>query len=166
MSLLVLVTPTRRVEREHALATVVVRDPLSLTVWAGLWLLLTTFGVAGTVVTALERWPVAWALLPVVVGAAVVASAATGQRVDAWWCWRRHGNVLVVANVAADHDGGGHGDDLFRDLDRLADAVGRPLALRVDPRNARAVCLYRRHGFEPIDAEPSPRMRMVRPPTI
>jgi ribosomal protein S18 acetylase RimI-like enzyme/Flp pilus assembly protein protease CpaA len=164
MSLLVLVTPTRRVEREHALATVVVRDPLALAVWVALWLLLTTFGVAGTVVTALERWPLAWAVLPVVVGAVVVASAATAQRVDAWWCWRRHGNVLVIANVAVDRDGAGHGDELLRDLGQLADAVGRALVLRVDPRNNRAVHLYRRHGFEALDAEPSPRMRMVRSP--
>jgi leader peptidase (prepilin peptidase)/N-methyltransferase len=113
---------------------------------------------------ALERWPAAWALLPVVVGAAVVASAATGQRVDAWWCWRRHGSVLVVANVAADQDGVGYGDALFSDLDALADAVGRPMVLRVDPGNRRAVRLYRRHGFEPIDDESAPRMRMMRPP--
>ena len=118
------------------IATVLVRDPLAAMVWAGVWLLLSTVGVAASVVTAVQRWPVAWALLPIVVAASVVACVATGQRLEAWWRWRHHGGVLVVANVAVDRDGCGLAEDLFGDLDRLADAVGRILALRVDPRNA------------------------------
>lgn len=161
MSLLVLVTATHRVERTHAVATVVVRDALSAGVCAVGWLL-TTVGVAATVVTAVERWPIAWALLPAVVAASVIASAATGQRVEAWWRWRGHAAVLVVANVAADRDGCGHGDDLFATLTGGADAVGRAMVLRVDPRNSRAVLLYRRHGFEPIGTDRTSRLRMVR----
>ena len=38
------------------------------------------------------------------------------------------------------------------------------MVLRVDPANTRAVRLYRRHGFEPIDGQQTSRVRMVRPP--
>lgn len=163
LSLLALITATRRIERIHGVATVLARDAVATLACLCLYFLLATVGVAGTVLTAIDGWPVIWGLLPVVVAAVVVAGVAAGQRVEAWWRWRRYGNVLVVANVAVDEDGRGHGDALVGDLVRLADAVGRTLVLRVDSSNGRAVRLYRRHGFESIDGHHVTRMRMLRP---
>jgi GNAT superfamily N-acetyltransferase len=158
-----LLTPSWRVEHPNAVATLIARDPVSLTTWALLalgalvtWIVVAVFAALGSAV----------AMCTVPVGFVVALAAASGvlQRVSAWRTATGRRRALVVSNVATGPTGAGHGTALMAAIVHFADITGYDLVLLVDPVNEPALHLYRRFGFKTTTGR-GRRVRMLRPPT-
>jgi leader peptidase (prepilin peptidase) / N-methyltransferase len=163
LSLLALATASRRMDAQHAVATLLV---------VGKWWSMVSWSVAA--VLALAAVPVsvalgvvspAWFALFVAVAAiCFVAGTASIRRVQACWCWRGARGALLVADVAASPPEQGFGGRLMRTMVADADRAGRLLVLRVEASNLRALQLYRDTGFTRGGVPSGRWVHMVRTP--
>ena len=162
--MITLLTPSWRVEQQHAVAALVARDPVSLTTWS-LLTLLTNGALSLVLASAFLGSVAAIFLIPVLFVAAITVTTGLGQRLTAWRTSKGRHGALVVSNVAADPKGQGHGSALMAAIVTFADGIDRDLVLSVDPANDPAVGLYRSCGFVAEQDTTRRRTRMVRTAT-
>jgi Flp pilus assembly protein protease CpaA len=165
LSAITLLTPSWRVEHPQAVATLVARDPVSLSTWATLTVV-TVGSLSAALAFALLGSTVAILTAPVLLAATITVAAGLQQRVSAWRTAAGRRRALVVSNVAVYPKGCGHGTTLMAAIVRFADEVERDLVLMVNPANDAGVRLYRSCGFVADEASDRRRTRMVRPAAV
>ncbi len=165
LSVITLITPSWRVEHQQAVATLVARDPVSLSTWA-IFTVLTVGSLSVVLALALLGSIFSILMAAVLLGAMITVAAGLQQRVSAWLTAAGRRRALVVSNVAVDPKGCGHGTALMADIVDFADEVGRDLVLMVNPKNDAGMRLYRSCGFVAEEDTTRRRTRMVRVATV